>query len=258
MIRRRAAVLTATLPTAALLAGSLALVLATGSVAAAAPGPAATAATAATSIRAVSAVSASTTGSAVSAAQSAARAPFPKLSASKIKGLAIGQFKKASSVHIAGTFVDKKEKYTLDLRIGKDAEGTMGSKSGSVRIRRVGNTLFLQSASADPAGAWLKLDRSNANYLVIARLTTLSFWSKQLTALPVSVRKPGKVFGGTPTIALYQPGKHGGTMWVATTGPAYLRYVKSTDGSIAMALDEWNAPLTVQVPGDTSLQPAAA
>jgi len=246
MIRRRGAVFAAALPTAGLLAGSLALVLVTGPVTAAAPAP-----SAATSIRSVSAVSA------VAGTQSAAKAPFPKLSASKIKKLAIGQFKKASSVHLAGTFVDKKQKYSLDLRIGKDAEGTMSSKAGSVRIRRVGNTLFLQSTAADPAGAWLKLERSNPNYQVIAQLTTLSFWSKQLTALPVSVRKPGKVFGGVPTIALYQPGKHGGTMWVATTGPAFLRYVKATDGSIAMALYDWNAPLTVETPADTSLQPAA-
>ena len=246
---------TAALPTAALLAGSLALALSlgAGSTAVAQRSPAA-----APNVQLVAESSAST-------AARAAAAPFAKLSPNQIKKSSIAVARKASSYHAVGYSTFSKVRYDFDLVLGRNSSvgGLAWPQKGigvvSAGFVRIGATIYLQPdanlwkyyGAADPAaldGTWIKLRPGSQTYNAIAAWTTFNSLLTDIEREPVSKRIKGITLGGTPTVGLNQPGKHGGTIYVAASGPAYPRYAIWTDKTNRFALLDWNQPVNAEAP----------
>jgi hypothetical protein len=253
MNRIRRSVL-ATIPTTALLVGALALSLGAGSAVVAQPPPV----VAAPSVQLVAEGSAST-------AARAAAAPFAKLSPSQIKKRSIALARKASSYHAVGYSTFSKVRYDFDLVLGRNSSvgGLAWPQKGigvvSAGFVRIGAAIYLQPdanlwkyyGASDPAavdGTWIQLRQGGAVYNSIAAWTTFNALLADLERQPVTQRIKGITLGGTPTVGLHQPGKHGGTIYVAASGPAYPRYAVWTDKTNKFALLDWNAPVNAEAP----------
>jgi hypothetical protein len=73
-------------------------------------------------------------------------------------------------------------------------------------------------------------------------------WSKWLSTARLSSKTKGRTYTGTPTIRLVQPGRKGGSLYVATVGPAYPRFIFRNDKFLTYSFYEYNKPFTVQAP----------
>jgi hypothetical protein len=188
-----------------------------------------------------------------------ARQPFPGLSATAIKKRSAASVLRAASVHIQGFDVEQGKHYDYDMVITKGgADGTITAPEGRISLIRVGTTLYCAADDAFWAangipngsltGKWIRVTPDKPVYKKIAPITTLSHWSSVISQLNVSRRVPGPKFGGVPTVELIQPGRRGGVFYVAAVGPAYPRYVKTTDKTAKLAMFDWDKPVTIEAP----------
>lgn len=187
--------------------------------------------------------------------------PFPGKSATQIKTISAGVAAKARTVHVAGYDIDPSMgRVSFDMVIAPTgARGwiRLVKNKATAKLVRVGNTIYLQPDARfggpdfAPGGAqygkWIKVTRTQAQYKQMVPITVIPSWAKLVGALTVSRRTDGGTMGGTPTVRLYQPGTKGGSLYVATAGPAFPRLVASSDKTVRYALYEWNksvAPIT--------------
>ena len=194
-------------------------------------------------------------------APAAAKQPFPGKSATQIKKISAGVAAKARTVHAAGYDIDPSlGRISFDMVIAPNgAKGwiRLVKKKATAQLIRVGNTIYLQPDARfggpdfAPGGAlygtWIRVPRTQAQYKQIVPITVISSWAKLIGSLTVSRRTDGGTMGGTPTVRLYQPGAKGGSIYVATAGPAFPRLVATSDKTVRYALYDWNkavAPIT--------------
>lgn len=192
-----------------------------------------------------------------------AATPFKGKSATQIKKISAGVAAKATAVRVTGKEPDKTYgSVAFDVRIGaKSASGTLTvskPKPGKMRVIRVGNTVYVNGDAgiwgkdAAPGGRlhnkWIKINRTDKNYLTVARFTTIKAWSTNVSKLNVSKRYTGQKVGGTPTVRLYQPGKKGGNFYVAARGPAYPLLVATTDKKTRVSFSLWNKVVSFSAP----------
>lgn len=191
----------------------------------------------------------------------AARPPFPGKSARQIRDASVKAFRGAKTFRITGTEVDKKfGKMTLDFHVSAaQSFGTITSPKGDLEIRRIGNVAWFtyddkyaetMKLSPDSVGSWFKINRNTKGWSDIVEPTSQAAWAKTIAAWPMSSRAKGATFTGTPTIRLVQPGRLGGSMYVATSGPAFPRHAFRNDRQFTYSFYEYNQSFSVDEPTD--------
>jgi hypothetical protein len=197
------------------------------------------------------------------------RGPFAGLTAAQIRSRSVLAMKYGKTLHVVGTVVKGGVTYGIDLRVGPDANGTLSwAGGGSMTVRRVGPRLWLRPDDAyyvahkhpelvaQRHATWVEIVPADPDYKDIFTLTRLDTWTKLVGAVPVSGRKPGATFAGTPTVALTgKTGPKGPVLYVAAKGPSFPLYVASVDKKDHLALQQWSVPFTVAEPTPAHVLP---
>jgi hypothetical protein len=169
----------------------------------------------------------------------------------------------AESVHISGTGTSGGTQLSLDLRLARDKGGAGHVELGGFGfdIVRIDQKLYFKadakalthyagSAVAQLlAGRWFEVRASSSGFGSFTPLTDLQKLMNQiLTASGRVVKGDETTIGDQPALALTDS-KNGGTLYVATTGPAYPLELKpggSNSGSITFT--DWDQPVTLTAP----------
>ncbi len=172
----------------------------------------------------------------------------------------------AKSVHISGSGTTGGTELSLDLQLARDKGGAGHVEIGGYGfdIVRIDQKLYFKanakalehyagSAVAQLlAGRWFEVSTSSSGFGSFAPLTDLKQLMQQILNASGPVEKGDETkIDGQPALALTDTGK-GGTLYVATTGPAYpleLRPGGSKTGSITFA--DWDQPVTLTAPKDS-------
>ena len=181
----------------------------------------------------------------------------------------IAQMKKdvanAKSVHITGTGTSGGTNLSLDLQLERGTGGTGHIEIGGYGfdIVRIDNKLYFKAdhAALDHfagavvarllAGKWFVVPAGSSGFGSVTPFTDLQRLMNQILTASGRVEKgdESKV-DGQPAIVLTDT-KNGGTLYVATTGPAYplqLKPGKSKTGTISFT--DWDQPVTLTAPKD--------
>lgn len=174
----------------------------------------------------------------------------------------------ASAVHVSGSTVTGGSPITLDLSLvtGKGGRGRLAENGLSFELVEVDGSLYINGSSAfythfaGPAaaqllhGKWLKASTSNTSFAGLSSLTDLH---KLLdAALTTGANSSALVAAGTKTVGGQsavgvKDTAQNGTLYVATTGPAYpLEITKSGSGGGTITFSEWNRPVTLTAPAN--------
>lgn len=168
----------------------------------------------------------------------------------------------AKSVHLAGSITTDGVPLTLDLSLvnGKGGSGAISEAGLSFRLIDVGQTVYIQGSQAFWQhfggataaklidGRWLKAP-ANGQFASLATLTNMQ---KLMGALLLS--HGHLVKGGTSTVNGQQvvsvtDKSRGGTLYVATSGPAYpVQLKKLGGGGGQITFDQFNQPVTLTPP----------
>jgi hypothetical protein len=169
----------------------------------------------------------------------------------------------AKSVHITGSGTTGGTKLSLDLQLQK---GTGGS--GHIEINgygfdivRIGDKLYFKAdekaldhfagsvAAKLLAGRWFEVPAGSSGFGSFTPFTDLQKLMNQILTASGRVEKGDETkVDGQPAIALTDA-KNGGTLYVATTGPAYpleLKPGKNKSGKISFT--DWDQPTTLTAP----------
>jgi hypothetical protein len=171
----------------------------------------------------------------------------------------------AKSVHISGSGTTGGTPLSLDLRLAKDKGGAGHVEVGGYGfdIVRIGQSLYLKAnrkslthfaggaAAQLLADRWFKVSASSTGFGSFTPLTDLQALMNQILHASGRVEKGAETkVDGQPVIALTD-GANGGTLYVATTGPAYPLELKSSPGADkagAIAFAGWDQPVTLTAP----------
>jgi hypothetical protein len=170
----------------------------------------------------------------------------------------------AKSVHVSGSITTSGVPLTLDLRLvsGKGGSGKISEGGLSFQLIDVGNTVYIQGsklfwqhfggAAAAKAinGRWLKAP-DNGQFASVATLTNMQ---KLMGALLLShghlIKGGTSTLNGQQVVSVTDKSK-GGTLYVATTGPAYpLEIKKIGGGGGQITFDQYNQPVTLTAPAN--------
>jgi hypothetical protein len=170
---------------------------------------------------------------------------------------------KAASVHVAGSIINEKKPISLDMELvaGKGAKGHLtleGLGFDIIEVERAfymkGSKAFYEKVAGPSAaqllqGKWLKVPTTGGEFASLAQLTNLS------RLIDATLGKHGTLakgatssVGGQKAVAITDTTR-GGTLYVATTGPAYpLQISKSGTDAGKVTFDRWNQPVTLTAP----------
>lgn len=188
-------------------------------------------------------------------------------SADQIAADAQDAARSASAVHVHGTIVLRGVPLTLDLRLVRNvgAVGEMGLKGGTVKLVRVGPTVYMNgdgafwTAYGGPRVAgvysnrWLKVPTSSQQIAPFVQLTDLDKLFGGTIGSHGRIEKGGATtYAGHEVIALGETGNAGGTLYVAATGKPYPVAVVSPGGGKegSVAFDDWNKSVSISAPKD--------
>jgi hypothetical protein len=167
----------------------------------------------------------------------------------------------AESVRLTGEVEEQGERIKLDMRIGREtgARGTIKRGKTSTELIRIGDQLWLRGKSfwAETVGAdvadqigdrWVLVPPSvtSGSGGSIDGLTDIDGVVDQVLRAGATDVKKGKEtkIRGVPVITLDNVG--GGSMWVATEGPAFP--LRMGGGSQRIDFAEYNKPVKVAAP----------
>jgi hypothetical protein len=167
----------------------------------------------------------------------------------------------AESVRLTGEVEEQGERIKLDMRIGREtgARGTIKRGKTSTELIRIGDQLWLRGRSfwAETVGAdvanqigdrWVLVPPSvtSGSGGSIDGLTDIDGVVDQVLRAGASDVKKGKEtkIRGVPVITLDNVG--GGSMWVATEGPAFP--LRMGGGGQRIDFAEYNKPVKVAAP----------
>jgi hypothetical protein len=171
----------------------------------------------------------------------------------------------AKSVHVYGAGTSGGQKLSIDFKLvkGKGGGGPFAASGLSFDVIRIGNLAYFRgdkkfwsnfTKSPDLAGLfagkWIKVSATSGDFASLTDLTDI----KKLTDALLSSHgtlKVGKTtkINGHPAIAIVDT-SNGGTLYVATTGPAYPLAVKPgpKEGPGQITFSDWNKSVTVKAP----------
>ena len=172
----------------------------------------------------------------------------------------------ASSVHVSGSIVNEGKSIGVDLHLvsGKGAAGTLTVEGQPIQIVEVGNGFYLKASEAFYAkmggasaaqllkGKWLKAPVNSGEFASLGALTSLDKLLGSTLKAPGTLTKTSTTtIAGQPAVGLADStGK--GTLYVATTGPAYpVALVKQGSSQGKITFDQWNQPVTLSVPANS-------
>ena len=196
-----------------------------------------------------------------SVGQLSAKTPFPGLRVSAIKNKSAGALRAAKYFHVTGNELDKTlGRASIDFQVSSGrSSGRISSAKGTFKVIRIGTEAWFSydaklaatmKLPADAVGSWCKINNKSASWGDIVDLTSQYTWYKWIAGMSLSSRAQGKPFTGTPTIRLVQPGKKGGSLYVATSGPAFPRYAHRNDNLFTYSFFAYNVPFSVEAPSD--------
>ena len=188
------------------------------------------------------------------------------LSGPEIVGKAKQALIAAESVRVKGSVVEQKETLSLDIRASKagDSVGTLKTPQGSLQVVVDDGTPYVKPddvfwknyGGSNPAvlqllsGKWIKPKAGDASWKSFLDLFNYSELATQVLTPEGTVTKDGtKTIEGTPAIGVIDNSAEPGTLWVATTGPAYPLLIEAKDpkgGSLAFS--EFGQPVTATPP----------
>ena len=169
----------------------------------------------------------------------------------------------AKSVHVVGSGKTGGTPIALDLQLasGKGGSGHVEVGGYGFDLVRIGDKLYFKAdakALRHYAGGvvaqlladkWFEVPLSSGGFSSFAPFTNLQQLMKQILTAAGGVEKGDEsTIDGEKAIALTDT-KNGGTLYVATTGPAYpleLEAGKNNTGSISFT--EWDQPVTLTAP----------
>jgi hypothetical protein len=172
--------------------------------------------------------------------------------------------KQAKSVHVVGAGSTGGTSIALNLKLvsGKGGAGHVALGGLGFDIVRIGNKVYIKASKkflvhyAGPTGAllagrWFTVGKSVQGLGSLEPFTDLPKLMNQILSAAT-----GKLTKGSPTTVGGQPAipitdsANGGTLYVATTGPAYpLKLVPSkSSGSGAIRFTDWDQPVTLTAP----------
>jgi hypothetical protein len=188
---------------------------------------------------------------------------IPDMTVSQIMSTMQKAIANAKSVHISGSGTSNGASLSLDLQLSRDTGGAGHVEIGGLGfdIVRIGQDLYFKadakalthyagSAAAQLlAGRWFKVTTSSSGFGSFTPLTDLKALMKQIVTPSGTVEKGDQTkVDGQPALALTDT-KTGGTLYVATTGPAYPLQLKpggSKSGSITFS--DWDQPVSLSAP----------
>jgi hypothetical protein len=168
----------------------------------------------------------------------------------------------AESVHIVGAGTTGGSTITLDLELaaGRGGAGHISIGGLGFDIVRVGQKLYFKGdknflthyagavAAQLLAGKWFYVPVSTGGFGSFAPLTNMVAITRQILANHGTIAKGGETtIDGQPAITLVDKSQ-GGTLYVATTGPAYPLALKPGKGKGAIKFTEWDQPVTLTAP----------
>ena len=170
----------------------------------------------------------------------------------------------AKSVHVAGSISASGVPLTLDLTLvnGTGGRGQISEGGLSFRLVDVGQTVYIQGSQAFWQhfggaaaarvinGRWLKAP-DTGQFASLATLTNMQKLTGALLLTHGSLAKGGtSTVNGQRVVSVTDKSK-GGTLYVATTGPAYPVELKRTSGNGGQILfDKFNESVTLTPPAN--------
>ena len=167
----------------------------------------------------------------------------------------------AKSVHIVAAVHNAQEKISLDLNVAqRSGGGTMTLDGSKVDVVRVGQTTYIRAeaklfvqfgagaSAAKLAGKWFKVPTSTQRFAELVSLTDLyAFLTQSLTTKGSVTKGAVKTVDGKQAIELKS--KHGGSVFVATSGTPYpLRFTSRVSPAGTVSLRDWNAAKVPSAP----------
>jgi hypothetical protein len=171
----------------------------------------------------------------------------------------------AKSVHITGTGTSSDTQLSLDLQLVRGTGGSGRIEIGGYAfdIVRIDNKLYFKADKTALkhfagsvvanllAGRWFVVPAGSGGFGSFTPFTDMRKLMKQILTASGRVEKGNESkVDGQPAIALTDT-KKGGTLYVATTGPAYplqLKTGKNRTGTISFT--DWDHPVTLTAPKD--------
>ncbi|MGW3497858.1 hypothetical protein [Streptomyces sp. NPDC001020] len=188
-----------------------------------------------------------------------------KLSADKIQSRTRAAAKSVSAVRLSGTVVGNGGTYTLDMRLKDDGgTGSVTSKSGTFRLLRVGEHLFLKAdaaywnhedgggsaaAASKLDGKYVRVPAGDPAYKRFSGFTDKDVLLDGLLTLHGTLSTDGRhEQKGVRTIRITGDQGSGGTLDVSLEGAPYpLRLVRA-GGAGTLRMSDWGKDFTLQEP----------
>jgi hypothetical protein len=169
----------------------------------------------------------------------------------------------ATSVHIVGGGTNGGSTIALDLQLekGKGGFGHIAVGGVSFDIIKIGPKLyfkgkkaFLQqyAGAAAPlfAGRWFAVTTSVPQFSNFTSLTDIKTLVDNIISSAGTLTKGNETtIDGQPAIAVVDSAK-GGTLYVATTGPAYPLQLNPGKGKGGIKFTDWDQPVTLKAPAN--------
>jgi len=168
----------------------------------------------------------------------------------------------ATSVHIVGTGSTGGQPLGLNLKLvkGKGGAGHITVNGLSFDIIRIGDKAYFKGSSSFWSkfggsaaaqlfnGKWLMAPANKGELASFTPLTNLTALTNQVLASH-GVLKMGATteINGQPAVAIVDQ-SNGGTLYVATTGPAYPLKLTPGKGKGAIAFSDWDQPVSLTAP----------
>ena len=169
----------------------------------------------------------------------------------------------ASSVHVSGAITSAGSPITLDMNLlaGKGGSGRLSENGLKFELIQTAGAIYIKGSPAfyahvgGPAaarlfrGKWLKVPATRGNFASLASLVDL----RQLLDTTLAGHGPLAKGGtattrGQPTVAVTDTST-GGTLHVATSGPAYpVEVTKAGASGGTIVFDRWNGPVSLAAP----------
>ena len=172
----------------------------------------------------------------------------------------------ARAVHIAGSVVSGGTPITLDMHLasGSGGRGQLSENGLSFQLINIGKTVYI---NASPAfwkhfggtaaaqllqGKWLKAPATDPSFGSLTSLTDFhQFFRGALSSHGKLTKGATTTLNGHKVVALNDTSQ-GGTLYVATTGPAYpVEIAKAGAGGGKVVFDSWNEPVSLTPPANS-------
>lgn len=168
----------------------------------------------------------------------------------------------ATSVHVVGAGSSSGTSLALDLQLvaGKGGAGRISYNGLTIQIVRIGQKLYFKGGEAflrQYAGAaapllanrWFVVSASRPGFASFGQLTDIVTLTGHILASHGTLAKgETTTIGGQPALAITDT-TGGGTLYVATTGPAYPLQLRPETGKTGLiSFSDWDKPVTLTAP----------